>query len=284
MNKTNILNRVFTRNTFRQFVECKMDSIVCTVVQQYVKNPELKTNEKVLSEIYSILGKKYRNEYYYKNTLLRKLLLGGHCINTTTALTEIPIGKSKADFILINGKAVVYEIKTELDNLERLESQIMDYYSVFDHVSVVTYEENVYSLNKVLEKIRKPVGVYVLQQRGTIKEVISPEKYTQELNKDTIFRMLRKSEYENILLEYYSELPRVSDFKYYLACMDMFKKIPLEKSYGFVLKQLRNRNHVEKRLLDTVPKELKFWAYFMQINEAECKELQFFLNDLYGGV
>ena len=64
-----------------------------------------------------------------------------HSVNTTTALTEVAIAKSKADFVLINGKAVVYEIKTELDNLERLCSQIDDYYKAFDHVAVVTYEK-----------------------------------------------------------------------------------------------------------------------------------------------
>lgn len=74
----------------------------------------------------------YRNEYYYKNTLLNKLLIGKHSVNTTSALTEVNINKSKADFVLINGKAVVYEIKTELDNLDRLECQIMDYYTRFE--------------------------------------------------------------------------------------------------------------------------------------------------------
>lgn len=102
----------------------------------------------MVSEIYNILKTEYRNEYYYKNTLLNKLLLGVHSVNTTTALTEIPIAKSKADFVLINGKAVVYEIKTELDNLERLESQINDYFKAFDHVAVVTYNENVTAIQK----------------------------------------------------------------------------------------------------------------------------------------
>ena len=44
------------------------------------------------------------------------------------ALTELPVGDSKADFIMINGRGVVYEIKTDLDNLLRLENQIRDYY------------------------------------------------------------------------------------------------------------------------------------------------------------
>ncbi len=63
-----------------------------------------------MKSLYNYL-KVYRNEYFYKNTILNKLLLGRHSINTTTALSEMPIGKSIADFILLNGKGVVDEIK-----------------------------------------------------------------------------------------------------------------------------------------------------------------------------
>ena len=140
------------------------------MIKKYINYDSTKTNSELVSEIYNILKTEYRNEYYYKNTLLNKLLLGVHSVNTTTALTEIPIAKSKADFVLINGKAVVYEIKTELDNLERLESQINDYFKAFDHVAVVTYNENVTAIQKKIDSIGKPVGIYVLQNRGTIKK------------------------------------------------------------------------------------------------------------------
>ena len=43
----------------------------------------------------------YRNEYFIRILLLNKLLLGVHSVNTTTALTEVAIAKSKADFVLI---------------------------------------------------------------------------------------------------------------------------------------------------------------------------------------
>ena len=118
MNKVNILNKIFSRSTLRQFIDNGDDRTYSQVIKRYIKNGEGKTNSELLSEIYKELQSNYRNEYFYKNTLLNKLLLGIHSINTTTALTEIPIAKSKADFILINGKAVVYEIKTELDNFD----------------------------------------------------------------------------------------------------------------------------------------------------------------------
>ena len=120
------------------------------MIKEYITSADNKSNYDLICEIYTILKKQYRNEYYYKNILFNKLLLGVHSLNTTTALTELPIADCKADFILINGKAVVYEIKTELDNFDRLENQINNYYKAFDHVAVVTCKE---SLNDLKEKI-----------------------------------------------------------------------------------------------------------------------------------
>ena len=73
-------------------------------------------------------------------------MLGIHSPRTTPALTEVPIGSSKADFILINGKAVVYEIKTALDNFDRLDGQIEDYYKAFSRTVVVTSESFIFSV------------------------------------------------------------------------------------------------------------------------------------------
>ena len=110
MDNSMVLNRVFTQNTFKELLN---EDISCetymSVIRRYASHVEDKNNAELISEIYSYMKKNYRNEYFYKNTLLNKLLLGVHKPTTTTALTEIPVGKSKADFILINGKAIVYE-------------------------------------------------------------------------------------------------------------------------------------------------------------------------------
>ena len=117
-----ILNRLFTQNVFFDMIDTNDNTTYGAVIQRFVNDYENKDNGALISEVYRFMSKSYRNEYFYQNTLLNKLLLGKHSINTTTALTQIPISKSKADFILINGKAVVYEIKTELDTFERLDT------------------------------------------------------------------------------------------------------------------------------------------------------------------
>lgn len=283
-NKMSNLNRIFTRNMLRHFIDGKTDNVYTTVVKRYICNPNQKKNRQLISEIYCELKNNYRNEYFYKNTLLNKLLLGVHSVNTTTALTEVPIAKSKADFVLINGKAVVYEIKTELDNLERLSSQIDDYYKAFDHVAVVTFEKNLLQLQKVLDSIDKPVGIYVLRKNGKLGTIHKPQRYIEDLNKEIIFKLLRKNEYENIITHYYGYLPEVSQFKYYTACKQLFLEIPLEESYLYVLKNLKKRMQLEKQEFVKVPYELKFLAYFMELKYDDYQKLETFLEQQYGGM
>lgn len=278
------LNRIFTRHMLRQFMDGKTDNVYATVVKRYISNPNQKNNRQLISEIYCELKNNYRNEYFYKNTLLNKLLLGVHSINTTTALTEVAIAKSKADFVLINGKAVVYEIKTELDNLERLSTQIDDYYKAFDHVAVVTFEKNLVQLQKVLDNIDKPVGIYVLRKNGKLGTVQKPQKYVEDLNKEIIFKLLRKNEYEKIIGRYYGYLPEVSQFKYYTACKQLFLQIPLEESYLNVLKILKKRMQLEKEEFVKVPYELKFLTYFMELKCEDYQKLEMFLEQQYGGM
>ena len=282
-NKISNLNRIFTRNMLRHFIEGKVDNAYSSVVRRYISNADQKNNRALISEIYCELQNNYRNEYFYKNTLLNKLLLGVHSVNTTTALTEIAIAKSKADFILINGKAVVYEIKTELDNLERLESQIDDYYKAFEHVAVVTYEKNLKQLKKVLDNIDRPVGIYVLRKNGKLGTVRKPQKYTGDLDKEIIFKLLRKSEYEYIIAQQYGYLPEVTQFQYYSTCKKMFLQIPIEESYLQVLRILKKRMQLEKEEFVKIPYELKFLVYFMEFTYDDYQKLEIFLERQYGG-
>ena len=158
-----LLNRFFTRNTFKQVIDDGESPAYIAAIRRYIVDPAEKTNGECISEIYQYLKKEYQNEYFYKNTLLNKLLLGIHSPRTTTALTEVPVGNSKADFILLNGKAVVYEIKTALDNFDRLDGQIEDYYKAFSRVVVVTSEKNFDSVQQKLQN--SPTGICLLTKK-----------------------------------------------------------------------------------------------------------------------
>ena len=273
-----ILNKVFTQYVLKDLIEKCKNEIYDATVNKFLDIGEEK-NQILIKKLYEYMGKNYRNEYFYQNTLLNKLLLGKHSLNTTTALTQIPIAKSKADFILINGKAVVYEIKTELDTFERLKTQLKDYYKAFDHVCVVTCENNYKKLEKLLENT--PVGIYILTNRNTLKFKKEPIKNIEKLEHKSIFKILHKKEYENILLEYFQYLPNTTPVFYYRECYNLFSKIPLEKAYNIFLKQLKNRNKIKKDEFIKVPYELKSLLYFYNPSNEDYLKLDKFLRQEY---
>ena len=279
MNSNMILNRLFTQYNFDDLIQGQKNDVYISVIKRFVQDPLSKNNGEIISEIYSYMSKNYRNEYFYQNTLLNKLLLGRHSINTTTALTQIPINKSKADFILINGKAVVYEIKTELDNFERLKNQINDYYKAFSHVCVVTCEEYYKKLIKILKNTN--VGICILTNKNTLRFEKEPVADFSNITHKHLFKVLHKKEFEDILLEIFKKLPQATPAFYYDECYNWFESIPIMDAYKETLIQLKKRNKITKEEFNRVPYELKSLMHFNSNYDNDYKKLELFLNKMY---
>ncbi|WP_019914068.1 sce7726 family protein [Paenibacillus sp. HW567] len=277
-----ILNRFFSQNTISDLTNDEYNHAYITTINRYLGDVGTQYNKELISDVYQIITKSYRNEYFYKNTLLNKLLLGRHSLKTTTALTEILINKSKADLVLINGKAVVYEIKTELDNLDRLENQVSDYYKGFNNVCVVTYESNYESVLRLLG--HTPVGIYILTNKNTLSLRKPPLADNTKLDYRTMFNMLRKQEFESILLKHFNKLPVTEQVRYYKACFEHFQSIPIEQAYRYMLIELKKRITVDDEVFQRfVPYELKFLIYFSKFRREDYYKLNYFLEKKFGG-
>lgn len=283
MNKGNseILNRVFSKNTLKSFIDDEPSLSFCTSISRYIKNED-GTNLKKVSEIYEYLCKNHRNEYCYKNTLLNKLLVHSpiHNLKSTTALTEITVNKSKPDFILINGKSVVYEIKTGLDNFERLEAQLNDYYKAFDNVVVVTDKFNVEKLIKVLDTF-KDTGIAYLDDNLEIITIREAKSVVDKLDMKVMFKILRKYEFENIVKDCYNFLPDVSQVKYYDACYELISKLDINQFFDLFKSELKKRAVIIEDKFMSIPDELKMLAYFSSLKEKDYEKLHVFLNKPY---
>ncbi|MBT2289252.1 sce7726 family protein [Paenibacillus albidus] len=276
MSNNTILSRVFTQNTFKDLINGRPNEIYSTCIERYVNNTVDLENKFVIDEIYKYLTTEYRNEYFYKNTLLSKLLLGRHSVKTTVALTEVPINMSKADFVLINGKAVVYEIKTELDSFDRLENQINDYYTAFNNVCVVTCESNYNKINSLL--MNTNVGIYILTNKNTISARKEPIADNSRLNHKSIFGTLRKQEFERIIIKHFGALPQTSQIKYYKECFKWFETIEILTAYKYTLIELKSRKLKEVDEFNKVPAQLKFLVYFSNFKGKEYSKLNAFLE------
>ena len=275
---TYMINKIFTVPYFdRMISENSVPESFSKCVKRYIKTEEATIGE-AISEIYHFMDCEYRNEYFYKNTILNQLLIKKHDLYNTAALTELPIGDSKADFIMINGRGVVYEIKTDLDNLLRLDNQIKDYYKVFSYVYVVVGNKQLSHVKEFLKD--QKVGIYELTASG---KLICRKKalYNKEnLSYEAMFQVLRKAEFESILLKHFHKLPEVNSFQYYRECQKWLERVNIITLQKDMMRCLKARTLmlVENKLEEKVPYELRFYAYFSKRINSNYQEIDTLWN------
>lgn len=72
-------------------------------------------------------------------------------------------GKRRADLVEVNGCMNVFEIKSDLDSLDRLPEQIQDYKNCFDTITIVTTERHFHNIRDMLPK---NVGIFLVREDG----------------------------------------------------------------------------------------------------------------------
>lgn len=139
----------------------------------------------------NIILKYYPNELSIKSSFINQVLFKS---SNHVSIFELPIGNSRVDLCKIDGSSVAFEIKTDLDNLSRLDKQLSDYLEVFEEVFIIC------SSNKVQEIERKAVsncGIYTysISKHGNYKFVLCKQATrSQNLNAAKQLNVLRKQE------------------------------------------------------------------------------------------
>lgn len=110
--------------------------------------------DSIREDITELIYQYYPNETTIKAAFLEQLLF-----KTPSSVSgfETPVKSSRADLCKINNNSFAFEIKTDLDTLDRLDKQLIDYSSVFEYVYVVCSEKK---LSKIIDSISENVGVY----------------------------------------------------------------------------------------------------------------------------
>ena len=277
MIESSVVSRFFSGTTLNKLISGQTTQVYDLVLAQLDKT-KIITNQDAVNAIYKDMSSSYRNEYFYKNILLNKILLGRHSIHTSVALRELPVAESILDFLIINGVGQAYEIKTGLDNLERLPNQLQSYYQAFSLVNVVTDASHLEGVTRLIQDL--PVGLIELTQRQQLHMVRKPIPDATNLKAKAIFQILRKPEFETILLNHFGRLPDVGSFHYYDACLKMFEMLDVVTLQEEMLIALKKRNRITKYACEfgQVPRALKEIVYFENYRLNEYHRLAEFLN------
>lgn len=269
-------SQIFSPASFKKAFREDSSSMLQRKLKRYDSDNSSATNGHIIQKLYSELKDNYRNEYLYKNALLNDLILRKYSIDTTTVFNEFKIGSSVADFVLLNGEIKIFEVKTELDKLDKLEKQIEDYCQFADKVIVVADAKHITKLMNLYSATT--IGIVELTEQGKLKTFKEAQNNSLKFNHETIFKTLRKGEYLNIIEDYFGEIPDVPNTKIFKECLEISKKINILDFQKLVLKTLKQRKIKTPDMLINAPYELKHICYSLDFTYKEYAKMYNFLN------
>jgi len=239
--------------------------------------PKRATNRTLLETVYDLLQRHYRCEYVYKNTIAKKILVGRHRLADATMATELRCDSSKADFVILNGTSTVYEVKTELDNLDRLPSQIQAYRKMFDRVFVVAHDSFVEELEGVVDL---DIGILSMTRRGALRQLRASGSHSGAVDSGCIFDSLRKSEYIPIVERHFGPLPLLPNTKHYSHCRGLFSSLPSAVAHREMVMALKQRFRlpVDRSFLERIPESLVAGLFGAQITTVQAETLAGFMD------
>lgn len=276
MQNLRVLSQIFSPPMFQKIVREDDFVLFQKQTEKYFNAGSYSTNLDIIKSLYKSLQKQYRCEYVYKNNLVLKLIKE-HSLKTTLILNELKVGASKADLVMLNGAVRVFEIKTELDDFSKLSKQLNDYQKFADGVSIVTDVKNAEKL-----KIEYPdtnIGIIVLDAKNKLQTIKEADSNTSLFDFDTIFKILRKQEYLDLVADNFGFIPDVPNTQIFRACYELLASKDIVDFQKQVLNKLKERKLLKPDYLKSsnTPKELKHICNSLDFNEHEYHKLYNFL-------
>ncbi|MBU2788220.1 sce7726 family protein [Acidithiobacillus sp. VAN18-1] len=221
-------------------------------------------------EILKVAG--YRDEYIYRAAISQKVLLGKHSLRTASMLNEFRTGCSKADLVILNGTATVYEIKSERDSLARLANQIEDYKRVFAKVNVIASEGHI---EGVLKTVPYDVGVMCLSNRYRISTIREAVDCPARICPVTVFESLRMGESIAILRAMGVMVPEVPNTQMHAEMRDLFATLDPAALHAEMVRTLKRTRNLAPLgdFVDRLPKSLQAAALSVSVRRSDHSKL-----------
>jgi hypothetical protein len=205
--------------------------------------------------IYATLVSDYRCEYVLKNEIANKLFLARHNPSRSSLLTEVRVGVNRVDLVIVNGSATAYEVKTEFDSLNRLDSQLAAYLRVFPRVCVAAAPIHIEHL---VSEIDARVGIIEYTSRGTLSTVRRPLDNTSNVDPESVFEIMRMPEFLGAIANEFGAVPSVPNGLLHSECSQLFSKLVPTRAAAALISTLRQRaiSRGDERILAGLPYSL----------------------------
>lgn len=248
--ESRLIAQLFTSQSITKIADGDLSFLV-KIVSDFLTPKNYPVNvAKAFELAFENLSHNYKNEYFYKNTLAKKLLLDKYLHKDATMLSEFRVGENKADCVIINGISTCYEIKTRFDSLKRLSDQLNAFSKIFEKIYVVC--DKVHKEN-VLACIPDHVGVIEFTERGHLKEIKKAGDNPSPLDRETLINSLRKNEYQYIAENITKKTINSSNMNIYNDCLEIFQKSDSEKLNYLFKKSMKKYRKIDSKFIEILP-------------------------------
>jgi hypothetical protein len=226
-----------------------------------------------LDKAFSILNREgLRDEYVYRSAVTHKILMGKHSLKTACMLTEFRAGTCKADVVILNGSATVYEIKSERDSLYRLENQVNAYLKVFANVNVITSDSHA---DSVMSNTPKEVGVLCLTKRRQIKTLRDGKDQSHNTCQKTILQSIRRDEAFDMLDILGIERPDLPNTLQFEAIKSIFVRQDPQAIHSAMVTTLKKTRDLAplQMFVERLPQSLHAMALATKLKQSEYERL-----------
>jgi len=213
-----------------------------------------------------------RHEYVYKTAITHKVLLGVHSLQTASMLTEFRVENCKADVAILNGTSTVYEIKSERDRLDRLQSQVNSYRKAFANVHVITGSNHV---EEVIKKIPPDIGILVLTNRFQISTIREAQGSVENVEPEVVFNSLRLGESKRILESLGFSLPNLPNTQMYEELRKRFVSLTSRQTHDGMVQELRTSRSLQPLadLAKSLPWSLRAALFSTRLRKTDHSRL-----------
>lgn len=280
-----LVRRMFSSRVLKELANGRLPAELSAVLEALRVERQL-VNSSTLSSIYEqafkFCLKHQRVEYFYKNAVVQKLVLGRSSLKVTAAYLEVRIAEAKLDVLLARDHTSAYEIKTDFDELVRLPSQLSAYQRACRRVSVVTSDRYASAVERLSGR---ECGIYVLTDRYQLRTIRAPEKLDSSLVHADMLALLRRKELIELLRATGRDgeaIPNTRLFQEALVASSGIDPVDLN---SFVASRLLERSTAKRCLVAALPVSLAASALAQDLTRAQIARLTgLFEMDVTGGI
>lgn len=264
-----LLARLFTRPVMDEIARYgSADKVVQQLKAIGIPGRRPSTVAEVFDAALAHIQAAYRCEYVYKAAIANRIVFGRHSPRTAGLAIELGVASSIVDAAVFNGTSTAYEIKTELDSHRRLPSQSTAYLRVFDRVYVVTHPT---LAERYAAQVDPRVGILCLTEKETFREFRAPVGDVHRIDPQTVFRMLRRHEYMDIVHEHFGAQPELPNGRIAGHYGALFSRLLPAQAHKALVDSMRQRTTDEESVnfVSAVPVSLRALAFATPLSRPQ---------------